>query len=164
MKRIIRSAVLVLALLMLLGSVSVFATTPYKTYTYAIDGSAQDSPDAYVPDRLITTTDMGLDNLGLNNPSDMVVGPDGCIYIADNKNDRVVVLNKNYKLKFYIKEFVNYYGVHDSLSKPRGVFATDSYIYVADTENSRIVMFDLEGNFVRTLDRPSSDIFEANDL
>ena len=69
MKNILRLITLVMVCLMVFGSLSVMAITPYSTYTYDIDGMYAASPDAYTPDAIIDSAAMGLDGsdmAGLN--------------------------------------------------------------------------------------------------
>ena len=47
MKRITKILVLALAFIMLFGTISSFASEPYDTYTYSIDGKPMASPPAY---------------------------------------------------------------------------------------------------------------------
>ena len=59
MKKII--AILAALLMLVLPlSLPISASTPYQTYTYSISGNALHSPDAYIPSKSITATEMGL--------------------------------------------------------------------------------------------------------
>ncbi len=165
MKNIIKFVTLVLVLVMAIGTLSVFAITPYSTYTYDIDGDMALSPDAYTPDQIIDSTSIGLDkDKPLDSPRDLFVDENETIYIADATNNRIVVLNRFFQLKFEISEFVNDQGVPDKLANPNGIFVNDKYIYVADTDNNRIVLFDLEGEYVDTIEEPRSDVFPENSI
>ncbi len=171
-KKIICITAMICCLVMILGTVASYAAT----YTYNIDGEPMDSPDAYKAYDQVTSSDMGLET-PLSYPSDIKADSDGNVYIADPENDRIVVLDSNYKHKFTITSFTNNNGVEgDALSGCKGVFvwegleATDDggyteskYIYVADTDNKRIVIFDANGKYIRHLDAPSSDIFEEGE-
>lgn len=171
-KKITCLTALLCCLVMLLGMLGVYA----DTYTYNIDGEPMNSPDAYQAHAQITSSQMGL-KTALSYPSDIKADSDGNVYIADPENDRIVVLDKNYKLKFEIKTFTNGNGVeNDALNGCKGVFVWEGlestedggyinskYIYVADTENRRIVIFDKDGKYLRHLDAPSSDIFEEGE-
>jgi len=161
-------------MLTLFGSVSVFAAS-YATYTYGIDGWEMSSPDVYTPEIEIDSKYMGLIDLEvdkdgvaigkpIDDPRDLFVDTNGNVYIADAANNRVVVLNEYYKYKFLLNKFVNDQGVPDSLNTPAGVYVTDKYIYVCDSENNRIVLFDLEGNFVRIVHEPKSDVMPENSI
>jgi hypothetical protein len=128
-------AIMVLAL-------PVSAATPYQTYTYSIEGQALHSPDAYAPAKTIDSTYIGLldkevmrqmyPDLGnkdlearmvaFEEAADLETDDLGNVYIADSKNNRILVLDRYYKLKFIIESFVNGNGVEDRLKNPKGVF------------------------------------------
>ena len=150
----------------------------YQTYTYSLDGFALYSPDAYVPQNpIIDSNYMGLKGINLEGakdkrysalsvPCDIEVDNDGNIYIVDAGEDnlsRVIVLDRYYKLKFVIQNFINEQGNPDELSGPRGVFVTNDTIFVCDTEKNRIVTFDREGNFESIIKKPESELFEKSD-
>lgn len=169
-RKIIVVLAMILMSVLLLGSVASFAAS----YTYSINGVAQPSPDAYKFEKALFSVDMGL-TTNLDAPTDIETDDDGNIYIADPKNNRIVVLNEYYQFQFEISTFRNDLGAgNDALSGCRGVFVWEGleadgngdlhaakYIYVADTGNSRLVQFDAEGNYVRIIPQPNSDIFDA---
>ncbi len=137
---------------------------PYTTYTYTSDGTILTSPDAYVPDKVVTSDFIGLGDKPFDDPRDIFVGPDEKVYLVDAGNARVIVMDRYYRLDFIIDTFVNEYGVPDTFSGPSGVFVTDDRIYVCDTDNNRIVMFDTEGNYIKIIDKPQSTIFEEGSI
>ena len=100
MKKLNRIILIALALIMLLPSV-ISATVPYSTYTYSIDGEVLDSPDAYVPDQLVNSVSLGLETK-LKNPTDIDADEIGNLYITDKENNRIVVLDKYYEIKYII--------------------------------------------------------------
>ncbi len=174
MKNKIKALFAITALfILLIGSLGSFAAS----YTYSINGVAQASPDAYKFETQINSVKIGLET-ALDEPTDIETDDDGNIYIADPKNNRIVVLDEYYKYKFEISTFNNDLGGgSDSLSDCRGVFIwegleTDEngdfyaqkYIYVADTGKHRIVVFDENGNYVRIIGEPSSDIFDEGQI
>ncbi len=170
MKKVLKiTVVLALVLMTLLTALPTLAL-PYSTYTYSIDGNMLTSPTAYFPNMQIDSDYMGLD-VPLNNPKDLVVGPDDRFYIADAGNNRVVVLDSFFKADLYVSSFYNEQGLADALNGPQGVFVTGEYddegefygtIYVADTGNNRIVLFDTNGEFLRILQEPQSEVFEKD--
>ena len=165
MKNILRLITLVMVCLMVFGSLSVMAITPYSTYTYDIDGMYAASPDAYTPDQIVDSAAMGLDEAKpMDSPRDLFVDKNNKVYIADATNNRILVCNRYLQYTFEISEFTNNQGVPDSLTNPQGVFVSDDYIYVADTDNNRIVLFDLEGEYVDTIEEPRSDVFPENSI
>ena len=182
MKRFIKIICLAFAVL-LVASIPLSAANSYQTYTYSIDGTPLDSPDAYTPILTVDSAYMGLKE-PISDPRDLEVDEDLNVYIADAKNNRIVCLDRYYKARTdissdgknfgYISEFVNEYGVKDKLSTPYGVFITDDkivngehvegLIYVCDTGKNRIVIFEKDGTFVRILDRPTSNLFEEGSI
>ncbi len=165
---------MLLVCIMLMPCVS--AVVPYTTYTYDIDGDIMPSPHAFVPDKIVTSSDVELRDLPedekkaakigigletpLNDPQDIFVDADENIYIADTKNNRIVILDTNFKLIGVLDSFLNEYGVPDALEQPNGVFVTEEEIYVADTESNRIVVFDrADFSFSRVVPEPKSQVF-----
>ncbi len=163
MNKFTKILALMACIVLMVSCIPVGAITPYSTYTYSIDGFALMSPDAYVPDRQIDSNYMGV-SPAIDDPRDLVVDKDNNVYIADAKNNRIVVLDRYFKLKFYINNFVNENGVPDSLKAPSGVFVTDEKIYVADTDNNRIVMFERDGSFFKVIEEPDDDVFPAGSI
>ncbi len=155
------------SLLLIVMTAVMLATTvnaaAYTTYTYSYDGFALKSPDAYVPDRVVDSNYMGL-TVPIDEPRDLEVDKNGNVYIVDAQNQRVVVTDRYYKVKFEIQNFLNEHGVWDSFNSPSGVAITDQYIYVCDTNNNRIVMFDLDGNYVKIVPKPVSAYFVEGSL
>lgn len=137
----------------------VVSAEPYQTYTYSIDGEQLLSPHAYTPNVVLNSNDMGLP-VPLKKVADMVVDKKGNVYLADKDANAIYVLDQNLKYRFTIDTFINSNGIEDSFNNPNGCFVTERNIFVADTDNRRIVIFDLEGNYVRHLEEPKSDIFE----
>jgi len=156
----------VFACVMIFGAIiPASAGSAYQTYTYGLGGYALYSPDAYTAWDSIDAADMGLD-VGLENPGDLITDADKNVYIADTGNNRIVVLDRYYKLKFTISTFDNDQGVPDALSSPQGVFVSEANsksektIWVCDTAKNRIVVFDAAGNFKRIIEQPESALFE----
>jgi len=154
----------------MLMAVPAAAYTSYVTYIYTYDGYSVESPDAYVPERVVTSADIGGPEfwgededgniIGLDGPQCIIVDDSsGDLYIADQKNNRVIIMDPDYKGKLILSDFVNIWGVPDALAQPRGVFANEREIFVADTEKNRIVVFDKEGNHLRIIEEPRADVF-----
>ncbi|MBQ4556741.1 MAG: YIP1 family protein [Clostridia bacterium] len=169
MKRFTRILLLSLALIMALAPI-VGAVEPYKTYTYAKDGTPRISPTAYTPVTNVDSEYMGLldlaepHNVPIDDPRDLFVDPDGNVYIVDAGNNRVIVLDENYKVSFIISDFINDQGVPDGFTNPSGVFANDKQIFVCDTDANRLVVFDRQGNFEKILGRPTSALFGESSI
>ncbi len=152
MKKIARVIAFMFVLAMLFSTCAM-AATPYDTYTYSIDGAVLKSPDAYVTDGVapIDSATLGLDNLGgvkLNNPTDIEADDNGNIYITDQGNNRIVVLNRYYEWQATIETFVNGDGVEDSFNSPTSTFAVTEGdykgLYICDKLNKRIIRFSID--------------------
>ena len=160
------------ALLMVIsaGSVAVGAGSAYQTYVYDVYGEPLYSPDAYTASQTVDSRYMGLET-AISNPGDMLTDEAGNVYIADTDNDRIVVLDRYYKLKFTVSSFSNEQGVPDKLSKPEGLFVTEPnekyktrMIWVCDTGANRIVLFNESGEFVRVIEEPESSLFDEDSV
>jgi len=142
----------------------VFALVPYQTYSYSYWGEVRESPHAYVPDSVKNGISFGLDN-NLKDPEDLFVDSRNRVYIADSGNHRIVLLNEKFEKIRVISEFVNPESPEgiDGFNGPAGVYVTeDEKLYVADTNNRRIVILDLEGNLLKIVPQPVSDVFPAD--
>ena len=171
MKRITKILILALVFIMLFGTISSFASEPYDTYTYSIDGTPLASPPTYSAMEDFDYADMKIyDDKGklsqLNGVSDIVSDDKANLYIADKGNNRIVVLNKFYECVAVISGYTDEYGNDQTLKEPQGLYVTDpnktadgeSYIYICDTGNNQVVIFDREYNYVRTIVKPDSPI------
>lgn len=186
MKKLKRVFLLTMALLMIIGSVLVGAIIPYSTYTYDIDGNYVESPHVYVPYETISSATIGLET-PLSEPYDFCVGSelkrdvekdeyysewDGMLYISDaGETPRVVAVRYDfdtceYSYEYELTSFVNNWGVPDSISTPRGLYATDKELYVCDTDAARILVFSTvgtdeykRGDFIRIVEEPKSEVF-----
>jgi tetratricopeptide (TPR) repeat protein len=169
MKKLLQIIALVLVILTLAGGISA-AAAAYSTYTYSINGMPLASPDAYAPDKVITSANIeGLD-VPFNVPKDLLVDYNNRVYVADPTNNRIVILDRDMKRVLNVlTSFTNNNGVADALAAPEGVFVTkpkskteQGEIYVADTANRRIVVFNYDGTFNRMFLEPKSDVFTSD--
>ena len=142
---------LVLVAILLFGTVSAAAETPYVTYTVDGYGWVRQTQTAYLAYETITK----FDEESLSAPSDMFITEDGTIYVADAGNKRIVIGNLEGQLLGIVGEGI--------LVNPRGVFVTDDgLIYVADRDAGMIIIFDHDGNVVQTYGKPSSPLYGDN--
>lgn len=126
---------------------------PYQSYTYSYWGEPVPAPYSYLPSKVINGSDLGIDHF--RNPADIFVNEAGEVYVLDSGNNRVVIMDKNFKLIRIIESFNN----GDRFNNPRGIFVThNGELYVADTANNRIVVMSTEGEYKREFGPPKSDI------
>lgn len=106
-----RGLVVAVAVMMLLSfgfSTAASTFVPYSSYTYDFDGNAMESPHAYVAAECMTNVDMQMSaGDAMKNPSDMFIGPDGTIYIADTGNNRILFFSPELKYLGYLDKFYN---------------------------------------------------------
>lgn len=140
------------------GTAFAAAEIPYDTYNYNYREDFVLTPAAYVPTGAITGATLGID--GFLEPQDLCKAPDGKMYIADTKNNRIVVLDKDLKSVVRIIDSVDGGG---SFASPMGVCVSEkNELYVADSDNKRIVVMTPEGKFIKQIDNPQSTILEDN--
>lgn len=132
------------------------ASTPYESYNYNFWEEAVPAPAAYVPKLSISGADIGIGDFV--EPSDMVVSTSGLIYVVDSGNARIVSLNDQWK----VQRLINGYekdGETVGFKNPSGLFVDDEEnLYIADTDNGRIVVLSKDGNLLRTIEQPASDV------
>ena len=104
-----------------------------------MEGNLVQTQAAYEPIRTMTR----FGETTLKNPADMRMGPDGNLYIADDGNNRILVITKTGE---YVKEI----GSKKSLKSAQGVFVDgDLNVFVADEKARAVVVFDRNGNEIR---------------
>lgn len=133
---------------------------PYEGYTYNSYGEVVNTPNVYLPDETIQGIDLGVGHF--NKPSDMFKDKYDNIYILDSGNKRVVVLDKELKLKRVIDNFTDN-GKAYRLSNPQGIFVNpQGEMYIADTENNRIIIADQTGKILKKIERPNTDLISQD--
>lgn len=142
--------------ILLLAAASPALAASDEGYTYSYWGEPNPAPAAYLPVKVLYGGD--LHTGPLSEPSDMFVGKDRSVYIADTGNNRVIVLDDRWNTVRIIRDFVKG-GKKDAFNGPEGVFVSDAGdIYVADTQNRRIVRLAADGTFVRETGEPKSTL------
>jgi tripartite motif-containing protein 71 len=83
---------------------------------------------------------------GVDQPSDIAIGPKGRIFLVDGVNNRVVVTDAGGTPQF---TFGRAGGGMGELRYPMGIdISRKGQIFIADTGNHRVAVFDLEGGFL----------------
>jgi len=157
MKFFSKTICLLISILIFTSSLAPFtsAESPYEGYNYSYWKKSVPSAIPYLPDIVVDGRDTEYGSL--NAPEDVYVKNEK-IYILDTGNDRIIILDKNYKFVNEIKGFQNN-GNTDKFDKPQGIFVTDEeHIYVADTGNRRIIQLSGTGDFIREIGAPESDV------
>ena len=157
--------------LLAFGTVAATAYEPFSTYTYTSEGMVVESPAAYsslpfvVDSTYMREQAVCQDFVDILEPTDILAGPDGRIYIVDQKNNQIVVLNKHYKAEACLNVFDSDERDGDTFNAPTGVFVNENYIYVCDTQNSRIVRFNAaDYSFSKVISQPVSPLMKEDAL
>lgn len=128
---------------------------PYSSYTYDFWGYMVPAPQAYLPMRVIDESLIGVGPL--RDPRDLFV-QDGKLYLLDSGNDRIIVLDDEFRAIQVIDQFEND-GEADGFRNPQGLFVTDDdEIFVADTDQARVVILNTQGEFLGQIGAPSVDV------
>lgn len=116
----------------------------YSTYIYSNSNEPVYISSAFTVDKVVSGRD--ITDIEFSNLSDVFYS-DGCIYICDTDNNRIVVTDNSLELLYEISSF-SYNGNQEVLNAPQGVWADKNSIYIADTGNQRIVSFNRSENGV----------------
>ena len=141
---------------------SAISRPPYNGYTYNTYGQAVAAPVGYVPDKLYTHQDMG--TTAFTSAGDMFIYND-MIFITDTGNNRIVVLDKNYKFVREYTQFVGDDGTVYKFSSPKGIYVRDDEIFVTNARmstnekgqefaNGDVLTGSLDGKFMRIFTLP----------
>jgi len=142
-------AVWLLLILLVVSCLPAQAATPYRTYTQGTDRELVETQTAYDPIR--TMIRFGEETLKM--PQDMRMGPDGYLYIADNGNKRILVIDTEGN---FIREIVD----KKNMKSPMGVFVDeDLNVYVADDKARAVLVYDKDGKFVMEYTKPTHQLF-----
>lgn len=124
------------------------------------------NPDGELLMSLGTAGEAGNDETHFTQPSDVVVGPDGAIYVGDGhggnrSRQRVVKYDAS-------GNFIKEWGGDGEIGVPHGLaFDSQGRLFVADRSNNRILIYDQEGTLLDTwyqFSRNSGIFIDANDM
>lgn len=163
MRRMLKMVSLCLVFILFLCPSLAYAA-PYEGYTYDEWNRAIPAQNGYLPDKMICGDDMGAGRL--KNPQDMFVAPDGNLYLLDSGNNRLLVLDQQFKVIRKYDALIDAQGQPTALADPKGVYVdTAGKIYIADTGNNRVLVCDQTGKILVTIGKPEADIYpQHNDF
>ena len=145
--------VCLMLLIIALGPASYVSADTLNFYTYSFDffGNELESPDAYTAEDLLLGSHLGIGDF--MNPSSLYVR-DNLIYIVDSGNNRIVVVDKNFKLERIIDKVV-IDGAESTLLNPMDIFVSENGdMYICDTDNNRILHTDKDLNLIKIYTKP----------
>ena len=91
-----------------------------------------------------------------NDPGDLMIGPNGNLYVVDNGNNRIKIYDREYKVVKVVGEKGNGPGQFNEPYKIRHS-PDGKYIYVLDGHNYRVQAFDLDMNYLFEWGGPGSE-------
>ncbi len=132
-----------------------YGTVPEITESTSIDPYEGKYIDL-LPDQLIGS--IGTEQGQFNTPHGIAIGPDGSIYVADSRNNRIQKFSPEGKFLLSWGSFASV----DTGNAPGGTFnepwgvavAQDGSVFVADTWNHRIQKFTADGEFIKMWGEP----------
>lgn len=137
-----KKAILILTALLCLSS-SVSAD-------YRYDGFNQPVKTAESFTAVKAVNGMGLGIGDFKNPADVYVDDSGLVYILDNGNNRVVVLNSDLSFNSQVEP------QGFTLGEAGGMYVEGGLIYIAHKEDEKIYIINSLGETVREIARPDS--------
>lgn len=145
-------------------SVSAVSEAPYSGYYYDQWGEARPAPNGYIPMRSLTALEVGIENIGTVN--DIASDDSGRLYILDSDNSIIYQLNSDLQLMNQIRFFDA--GVPVTFPGAGGMTVSQIggqlKLYVADTVNHRILVADEDGNLLREIDKPDTDMLTESQV
>lgn len=147
-KRLFRLGAVVLALMCAVSTVAEAAV--FYSYSYDNDGNANASPDGALPVKTVYGDSFA--GGSLSSPQDICIHGDK-LYIADTKNNRIVVTDTSFTVASIIDSFERG-GKRETFSEPNGLCVTDDAVYIADTGNARVIKLSLDGGFLLEITTP----------
>lgn len=154
-------SIFVNALLVLGISANLFATSPEEapvpwiSYNYGVWDTSIPAQPAYEVDKYITGNDYGIGSF--SNPQDMCTDLNDNIYILDAGNKRAVVFNSELELQRVIDFAKDGLEIKDT----RGMYvADDGKIYLCDRGSKQIFVYDNDGNYLRSIVKPITDLID----
>lgn len=134
---------------------------PVESYTYWEDVGAGGRKAVYTHDTHTVNRVIDANNLGIKafeGLDDVCSDDNGNIYLLDSKGSRIVILDKNYKLKKEITK-IESGSAEITFSDAQSIFAhRDGKIYICDTNNARVLIIDSMGKLLSTLTKPNSTL------
>ncbi len=158
-----KAAAFILAAVSIIGAyttlVSADEELPYETYNYNYWEDIVITPAAYVPSGSVTGVELG--TINFKTPQDFCISEDNEVYVADTGNNRIVVLNDKMNKVNRIIDSFEMDGVTETFNAPYGVCVSEkNQLYIADSNNNRVVVLTPEGDFIKIVANPQSEVLE----
>lgn len=145
------------------ASLYAYADEPYDVYNYDRWGDPIPSQAGYIADRAVSGDDLGIGHF--SEPQDIFRDHNDIFYIADTGNNRIAAVNSDLDSIVRVYDaFTMPDGTQTSLKSPKGIFVSEytGLMYIADCDNSRVLVSDLDGNVVREITKPDSEVYDQS--
>lgn len=139
---------------------AVHAEEHYDVYHYDRWEEAIPSQSGYLAVRSVSGKDLGIEDF--SEPSDLCRDSHDRFFIADTKNNRIVITNSDLTEVIKIMEEFRYPdNTVTTLNHPKGVYIAPEteLIYIADYDHSRVLVCDGDGNIQLEVTKPDSELF-----
>ena len=143
-----------------LAGMAVHAEEHYDVYNYDRWEEAIPSQAGYLAARSVSGQDLGVGDF--SEPSDIFRDAYDQFFIADSKNNRIVVTNSDLtEAVMVMDEFKYSDGKTTTLKQPEGVYVSPEtdLVYIADYNNSRVLVCDYDCNIQLEITKPQSELF-----
>jgi len=143
-----------------LASMAVRAEEHYDVYNYDRWEEAIPSQAGYLASRSVSGQDLGIGDF--SEPSDIFRDAYDQFFIADSKNNRIVVTNSDLTEAVMIMDEFKYPdGKTTTLKQPEGIYVAPEtdLVYIADYSNSRVLVCDYDCNIQLEITKPQSELF-----
>jgi len=143
-----------------LASMAVRAEEHYDVYNYDRWEEAIPSQAGYLASRSVSGQDLGIGDF--SEPSDIFRDAYDQFFIADSKNNRIVVANSDLTEAVMIMDEFKYPdGKTTTLKQPEGIYVAPEtdLVYIADYSNSRVLVCDYDCNIQLEITKPQSELF-----
>ncbi len=148
--------IIMVALLVVVSSFTVSAEVPYESYTYWSE-VGEENKAVYNRPMYNAQYNINAESLGIKDLSkikDITFDNKGNLYVLD-KSSRIVVLDKNYKVKSEIGRINGKESYEDASSI---YIAKDNTLYISDTEGHRILHIKPNGKLINVITLPKSNL------
>lgn len=136
------------------------AVTAKADYRYNEFDKSTSAQSAYVAEKNYNGKQLDIGSFG--NPADFYVYEDSLLFLLDNGNNRIVVLDEDFAVH-HIIDAVKMGGEELDISGAKGIYVSEEgEVYIADTANGRVIIMDQKGKVRKLLTRPDSVLFTAN--
>lgn len=142
------------------GSFAVSATidAPYQGYYYDKWGDARPAPNGYVPIKSVAAFEIGAANFGTVN--DLSSDKSGRFYLMDS--DKSIIYQMDSELNVIKTITANNNGETVDFSGANGFTVSENggtlKIYIADTNHKRVLVINDDGQLIREIGRPDTDL------